>query len=140
MPHKELTCRHCGEPFVPKVGTPRPGFVNVCPECYRERNKPIVSDNEPKSIGEYQFELQTMDGRIVFVDGKTTFGYNEVNDYGQLAQAALGVGRMCSVARSDGESKECGEWKAGKVFPVPVLQDARRAEMIKRAKAHRFKI
>jgi hypothetical protein len=70
-----------------------------------------------------------MDGRIVFVDGKTTFGYNEVNDYGQLAQVSLGVGALCSVAR-----------QAGKTWPVPVPQDTRRAEIIKQAKAHRFKI
>ena len=125
---------------MPKVGTLGSGFVNECPECKRERYKPIVSEYEPESIGEYQFELQTIDGRIVFVDGKTTFGYNEVNNYGQLAQVSLGIGTLCSVARSDGKSKECGEWKAGKTWPVPVLQDGRKAEIIKQAKAHRFKI
>jgi len=37
---KSVSCRYCGEPFVPKPG--KPGFVDECPECLYAKTAPTI--------------------------------------------------------------------------------------------------
>lgn len=38
---REITCKHCGNPFIPKPN--KPGFINECPDCLEERSPKIAA-------------------------------------------------------------------------------------------------
>jgi hypothetical protein len=134
---EKKVCRYCGEVFFPQVG--KPGYVDECPKCRWARyEKQIPTGGGRASTGGYQFALQTMDGRNVLVDGKATFGYNDVEHYGQLALVSLSLGMLCSVAKNDGQTKTDGAWKAGRTWKVPAPRHDRIAVLIEEAESHSF--
>lgn len=104
---------------------------------------PKVSQQMPVSggratTGGYQFALQTVDGHNVLVDGRATFGYYDVEHYGQLALVSLSLSRLFSVAKNDGRTKSDGAWKAGRTWKVPTPRYDRIAELAREAKSHSF--
>jgi hypothetical protein len=134
---EKKVCRYCGEAIIPQVG--KPGYVDECPKCRWERyEKQIPADAGRTTTAGYRFALQTRDGRNVRVDGKATFGYYDVEHYGQLALVSLTLDVLFSVAKNDGETKTDGAWKVGRTWKVPTPRYDRIAGLTEEAKAHSF--